>query len=459
VLIFSGFNNHDWRTTTPFLRRLLQDGGRFDVRVTENPEGTTGATLAPYDVLVIDYCGPRWGKETETAVEAFVRSGKGMVVVHGASYAFSGLEVLGDGHRGTGMREPPWPQYGRMVGGFWPAVPGRQFHGRRHSFKVRIVDKENPIFKGMGDSFIATDELYHEMHFFPETRVLATAYDDPAMGGTGKDEPVLTAVDYGKGRVFYTALGHEVPAMSESGFATTFVRGTEWAATGKIVTDAASPELPPPVRALVVTGGHDYETSFYAVFEGYKDLAWKHAVSNAEAFRTDIRGKYDVLVLYDLSSDLDERGRKNLRDFVESGKGIVVLHHAIADYQAWPWWYKEVVGGKYLLQPEGDMPASTYLHDQELFVRPVADHPITSSIGPIHITDETYKGKWISPDNKVLLRTDNPTDDGPILWISAYDKSRVVYLELGHDAAAHRHPAYRSLVHNSVLWSAGRLGK
>jgi hypothetical protein len=459
VLIFSGFNNHDWRTTTPFLRGLLLETGRFDVRVTENPEGSTAATLAPYDVLVIDYCGPRWGKDTEAAVEAFVRSGKGMVVVHGASYAFSGLEVLGDGHRGTGIREPPWPPYGRMTGGFWPEVPTRQFHGRRHSFKVRIVDKEHPIFRGMSDSFVATDELYHEMHFFPETRVLAKAYDDPAMGGTGREEPVLTAVDYGKGRVFYTALGHEVPAMSESGFRTTFVRGTEWAATGKIVADPVSPKPPQPVRALVVTGGHDYETSFYTVFEGYKDLVWNHAVSNTQAFKSDFRNKYDVLVLYDMSPDPGENGRKNLRDFVESGKGIVVLHHAIADYQGWPWWYKEVVGGKYLLQAEGTMPASTYLHDQDLFVRPAADHPITNSIGALHITDETYKGKWISPDNKVLLKTDHPTDDGPIMWISAYEKSRVVYLELGHDAAAHRNPAYRALVHNSILWSAGRLDR
>ncbi len=460
VLIFSGFNNHDWRSTTPFLRKLLTDTGRFDVRVTENPEGTTEATLAPYDVLVLDYCGPRWGKTTEDAVVSFVRSGKGMVVVHGASYAFAGLEVLGDGHRPTGIKEAPWPEYGHMVGGFWPGVPAKQFHGQRHSFKVKIVDKQHPIFQGVDDSFIATDELYHSMQFFPETKVLATAYDDPATGGTGKEEPMLTAVSYGKGRVFYTALGHEVPAMSENGFITTFVHGTEWAATGKVApapTDAKAKT--PPVRTLVVTGGHDYETSFYTVFEGYEDYVWSHAVSNAAAFKSDIRGRYDVLVLYDMSSDLDENGRKNLRDFVEGGKGVVVLHHAIADYQTWPWWYKEVVGGKYLLQPEDGMPASTYKHDQDILIRPVRNHPITNPIGPLHITDEAYKGKWISPDNQILLRTDHPSDDGPIMWISPYRKSRVVYLELGHDGAAHRNPAFRALVHNSILWCAGRLDK
>ena len=104
VLIFSGRNNHDWRTTTPFLRKLLVDSGRFDVRVEEEPVGVTEATLAAYDVLVLDYQGPRWGGVTEKAVENFVKSGKGLVAVHAANYAFSGLEVLADNHRPSGLK-------------------------------------------------------------------------------------------------------------------------------------------------------------------------------------------------------------------------------------------------------------------------------------------------------------------------------------------------------------------
>src|SRR5208337_609767 len=50
VLILSGRNNHDWRTTTPFLRKTLVESGRFDVRVEEEPMGITDATLAAYDV-------------------------------------------------------------------------------------------------------------------------------------------------------------------------------------------------------------------------------------------------------------------------------------------------------------------------------------------------------------------------------------------------------------------------
>jgi len=58
----------------------------------------------------------------------------------------------------------------------------------------------------------------------------------------------------------------------------------------------------------------------------------------------------------------------------------------------------------------------------------------------------------------VLFKSDNPTSDASVAWISPYARSRVVYIQLGHDHAAHRHPAYRALVHNAILWSAGRLG-
>jgi type 1 glutamine amidotransferase len=460
VLILSGRNNHDWRTTTPFLRKLLTDSGRFDVRVCEEPAGTTAEALSAYDVLVVDYCGPRWGQPAEKAVEAFVKSGKGIVIVHGASYAFSELEILADGHARTGLHEPPWPEYAHMVGGHWTGTPLKQFHGQRHSFTVKVLERNHPIFEGMPPSFIATDELYHDMTFFPDARILASAFDDPKMGGTGKDEPMLCAVNYGKGRVFYTALGHEVPAMSEPGFMATFLRGAEWAATGKVTLppDAGRLKLKEaPLRLLVVTGGHAYDPSFYTLFEGYPEIVWSHETSNQQAFKADIRNKYDVLALYDMSSDLDENGRTNLRNFAEGGKGIVVLHHAIADYTSWPWWYKEVVGGKYVTKAEDGLPASTYKHDEELFVRPAAAHPIVSAIGPMHIQDETYKGMWIAPDVTVLLRTDNPTSDGPVAWISPYPKSRVVYLQLGHDAAAHYHPAYRNLVRNAIFWSGGRL--
>ncbi len=243
VLILSGRNNHDWRTTTPHLRQILNNAGRFDVRVQEEPAGITEATLASYDLLVLDYNGARWGAPAEKAVENFVRSGKGLVAVHAATYAFGGLQVLGDRHVRTGIVEPAWPEYAAMVGGTWSEQTPKTGHAPRHLFTVKYSDTAHPITRGL-EPFKINDELYHSIRTRPDIHVLATAFDDPANGGTGKDEPMLWTVAYGKGRVFHTALGHDVSAMQTPGFVATFTRGCEWAATGDVA--AAAPEEPEP---------------------------------------------------------------------------------------------------------------------------------------------------------------------------------------------------------------------
>jgi type 1 glutamine amidotransferase len=225
------------------------------------------------------------------------------------------------------------------------------------------------------------------------------------------------------------------------------------------ISPAAGAAQAAPLRLLVVTGGHDYPTSFYTLFDEPAKFHWDHAVSNHEAFQSDLREKYDVLVLYDMSTEISDAEKKNLVDFLESGKGMVVLHHAILDYPQWEWWWRDVVGGKYLTNPEGGMPASTYLHDQEIDVEPATKDPILAGIGRMRLLDETYKGMWISPKVTPLLKTQNPTSDPVIAWISPYEKSRVVYIQLGHGEPAHRNPGYRRLVHNAILWAGGALDR
>jgi Trehalose utilisation len=118
------------------------------------------------------------------------------------------------------------------------------------------------------------------------------------------------------------------------------------AAMNVLVLGALSVALaaPPPVRLLVVTGGHDYPTSFYTVFE-QDGLTWDHALSNEEAFRKDLRGRYDALVLYDSSATISPEGQAHFHEFVEAGGGVVVLHHAIVSYQDSDW-YRDLVGGR-----------------------------------------------------------------------------------------------------------------
>src|SRR5258707_6002429 len=148
---------------------------------------------------------------------------------------------------------------------------------------------------------------------------------------------------------------------------------------------------PVPIRAILITGGHEHDIGFYSIFDAYKDTVRITVSSSGIAFAKDFRDRFDVLITYDFSRDLDETGKKNLRDFVESGKGIVVLHHALLDYQGWPWWYEDVVGGSYRLQKNGDIPSSTYKGDQRISVTLEGKHPITKTMEPFEVMDETYK--------------------------------------------------------------------
>lgn len=212
----------------------------------------------------------------------------------------------------------------------------------------------------------------------------------------------------------------------------------------------------PPVRVLVVTGGHSYQPSFYTLFEGFSGIDATVDPHPMPYRRGDLRPRYDVLVLYDSVQEIAAEERKNLQDFLESGKGLVVLHHALVNYSDWQWWYEEVVGARWLKQPGSTRWKTTWKHDVVQKVYPVADHPVTRGIGRIDILDETYKGMWLSPRIEVLLRTDEETSDGPVAWIGPYRKSRVVVIQLGHGREAHLHPDYQRLVRNAILWTAGR---
>ncbi len=455
TLIISGRNNHDWRATTPFLRGVLQDSGRFDVRVTEEPAGLTFDAVMPYQLIVVNYVGPRWGHAAEHAVGSAVRSGAGLVVIHGSTYPFGQMPVLAEGHGRTDIREKPWKDYGEMVGATWTEKSG---HGKRHIFTVKLQDRRHPITRGMTESFAISDELYHNLDVKEGVHVLATAYDDPAMNGTGEDEPLLWTLVYGKGRVFQTALGHDLGAMSAPGFVTTFARGAEWAATGKVTLPAEMHvEMPAgdPVRVQLVVGGHDFAPTLFKIFEGRQDIR-TNVVYQPAAYTKGRLKSADVVVQYDMMQPITEEHRANLRRYLESGKGLVVLHHAVASYQDWEWWWRDVTGVRYVLKGQTDMPESSYKHDIWMDTETIAEHPVTRGIPPMRIYDESYKDMWFSPDIDVLIETDHPTSDGPLAWIGPYDDARVVVIQLGHGPEAHNHTHFQKLVQNAIRWAAGR---
>ena len=169
ALIIDGQNNHDWKTTTPLLKKALESSGRFTVAVaTSPPDGKMTTDFRPkfkdYDVVVSNYNGEPLPTDTEKDFEAYVAGGGGFVTVHAADNAF-----------------PEWSAYNRMIGlGGWngrteksgpyvyldetgtekrDATPGAGgHHGAQHPFEVRTRDAEHPITKGLPQSWMHTKD-------------------------------------------------------------------------------------------------------------------------------------------------------------------------------------------------------------------------------------------------------------------------------------------------------------
>jgi type 1 glutamine amidotransferase len=240
VLIITGQNPHDWRATTPSLRKTLDDTQKFETRVIEEFRGSGPEILAPYDVVIVNYYDGnnpknRWGERAETGLSDFVRSGKGLVLYHLSLGAFDG-----------------WTDYEKMSGGNWR--PNQGHHSPQHDYPLDIKDPEHPIMSGFKTPLmIKNDELFANLRWQPagSYHVLATAYDDHSRYGAqdkqtkvgaGTDEPILWTTEFGKGRVFNIALGHGPEDTENPEFKAIFMRGVEWATTGK-VTIPVPPEF------------------------------------------------------------------------------------------------------------------------------------------------------------------------------------------------------------------------
>jgi type 1 glutamine amidotransferase len=258
ALIVDGQNNHKWMETTPVLKQELLDSGLFTVDVATSPaakEDMSGfkPDFAAYDVVVSNYNGAEWPEATKTALINFVRGGGGLVIVHAADNAFPKWkeynEMIGlGGWGGRNEKSGPYLRYrdGKVVRDTTPGSGGH--HGKQHPFQVIIRDPAHPITGGLPTAWMhAQDELYDQLRGPAENiDVLATAFSDTSTGGTGEHEPTLFTVQYDKGRIFHTTLGHSADAMRCVGFMVTFVRGTEWAATGKVTKTDIPADFPKP---------------------------------------------------------------------------------------------------------------------------------------------------------------------------------------------------------------------
>lgn len=252
ALIVSGQNNHNWQVSHRVLRLILDQSELFEVDILLTPpQGGDMSQFNPdfeaYDVVLLDYNGDRWSKATEEAFVTYARRGGGIVIYHAADNAFADWDefnkiiALG-GWEGRNEKSGP---YYYLINGIGVLDNGEGVggsHGAQRRYPMHCRNSKHPITKGLPDNWMhAQDEMYDQMRGPANIKdLLYSGYADPNSGGSGREEPLVFTVDYGKARIFHIMLGHcgeslaNNPAMQCAGFQTLLLRGAEWAATGKV---------------------------------------------------------------------------------------------------------------------------------------------------------------------------------------------------------------------------------
>ena len=207
VLFLGDGGHHSPAARAAQLTPVLAGRG-IDVTYTDKLGDLNPATLARYDALLIYANITRIGAEQEKALLGYVNSGGGFVPVHCASYCFLNS-----------------PRYIALV--------GAQF--QRHDtgeFETKIVDPSHPIMKGYVP-FRTWDETYvHHKHNNKDRHLLQTRAEGNA------EEPWTWVRTEGKGRVFYTAYGHDARTWQEPSFHDLIERGIRWASAKGPVYDS-----------------------------------------------------------------------------------------------------------------------------------------------------------------------------------------------------------------------------
>jgi type 1 glutamine amidotransferase len=180
----------------------------FDVAVAEGTSALADPQIAKLDLIVPVITMSTIAKPELENLTAAVKGGTGLAGFHGA---------MCDSFRNE-------PEYQFMTGGQWVSHPGNII-----GYRVDIARPDDPVVSGIG-SFAYRSEQYY-MHVDPANKVLATTIftSEHLDFIDGVIMPVVWKRRYGKGRVFYSALGHTADEFAVPQMRTIFERGALWA--------------------------------------------------------------------------------------------------------------------------------------------------------------------------------------------------------------------------------------
>jgi len=171
----------------------------INITYSTDPEDLANEDLQQYDGLILYANHDSISPAQEKGLLDFVRSGKGFIPLHSASYCFRNS-----------------PEVVALIGGQFRSHGGG-------SFSAEIVMPEHPVMKGMEPFTTEWDETYVHDKKADDIVVLMERVDS-----TGH-EPYTWVKEYGKGRVFYTAFGHDERTFRNPGFLKLVHNGIMWA--------------------------------------------------------------------------------------------------------------------------------------------------------------------------------------------------------------------------------------
>jgi type 1 glutamine amidotransferase len=208
LIAWGGWNGHEPKEGAERVSAILGEEG-FDVTTVEGSEAFADPDLARYSLVVPILTMSKIGKEELANLTAAVKGGVGLGGYHGG---------MADAFRDA-------PEYQFMVGGQWVAHPGNVI-----DYTVEVTRPDDPVMQGIAGFAYHSEQYY--MHVDPRNEVLATT----TFGGEhaewieGAVMPVVWKTRYGRGRVFFTSLGHVAREFDVPQMATILRRGLVWAA-------------------------------------------------------------------------------------------------------------------------------------------------------------------------------------------------------------------------------------